>query len=242
MVLYFLQGGPSHVFAILNGSERDVMHGIRTIVVNVNFHTMFCTFNNLDIVIRDIFDPIHVQVPLRLINTVMIITCAICKRFELDILIGDPDMLRFIRQNVRFFLLCFGEVSDMIHSQDIPASIRRTHEDMLTDISQYLNRLERLIRRRLRELVNRNEEPNSNLNQQNVFSPKYLKDEESLISCPILKEKLASSSKTLVEAAADDLCTVCLEVKISTRENFAILDKCAHLFCRQCIKQWFKTA
>ena len=242
MVMYFLQSRQSHL-ALVTGLERDVMHRICTISEQSDNHTMFYNLYHLDVVIRSIFNSNHAEVPFRLINTVMIITYKISKNCESEISeLSNRDILRSVRRNVLIFLLCFREVSDIISSQDNPAAIKTTHEDMLSTVGQYLNHLDRLIRRRLRELVNRNQEPIFNLNQQNVLGPKYLKDEESLNSCPRLKEKLASSNKTLVEAAADDLCSVCLEENISARDNFAILDKCAHLFCQLCIDRWFKTA
>ena len=77
---------------------------------------------------------------------------------------------------------------------------------------------------------------------ENFPVPTLLNDEESLSSCPVLKDKLASSTATLLDAAPDDICTVCLNAKISAKENFAILDKCVHLFCQVCIEKWFENA
>ena len=242
-MLYFLQGGPSHVFTMADGLERDLVHRIRAIAGQSDYHTVFCFSSNLRDLIRDILDPYNVQVPFRIINTIMLVTYKICKKFEPELrLLNDCHMLHLIRQKFTFFVNCFAGISDIISCQDIPESINRMHREMLLTVGQYLNRLIRLICRKLRELAYRNQAPNFNLNQQNVLPPKYLKDEESLISCPSLKEKLASSSKTLVEAAADDFCSVCLGGNILTQENFAILNKCAHLFCQPCIKQWFKNA
>ena len=72
--------------------------------------------------------------------------------------------------------------------------------------------------------------------------PTFLKDDESLNQCPGLKDKVASSIKTVTEQATHDICTICLERKPSTQKNFAILDNCVHLFCRICIKIWFTLA
>ena len=65
------------------------------------------------------------------------------------------------------------KVIDIVYSQDISASIIIPQADMLTVIGQYLNSLDRYIRLRLIQYVNRSEAPNSNINQQNVLSPKY---------------------------------------------------------------------
>ena len=72
--------------------------------------------------------------------------------------------------------------------------------------------------------------------------PTYLETKESLDICPDLKDKLASSTKILMDVTANVLCSICIDEAISKQENFAILDKCVHLFCRPCIRQWFKTA
>ena len=69
--------------------------------------------------------------------------------------------------------------------------------------------------------------------------PKFLKDRESLNKCPSLKDNLSSSTKYLTEQTSPNRCSVCLERDISIKENFAILDKCVHLFCRICINRWF---
>ena len=78
--------------------------------------------------------------------------------------------------------------------------------------------------------------------QNNFEEVMFLTDEESLNRCPGLKDKLASSTKTLVDAAADDSCSVCLGSNVSSEEDFAILDACVHLFCKRCISRWFTTA
>ena len=81
-----------------------------------------------------------------------------------------------------------------------------------------------------------------NRSSKPTYEPTFLNTKESLNICPDLKDKLTSSAETLLGTAANDICSICIEETISEQENFAILDKCVHLFCSLCISRWFEKA
>lgn len=53
------------------------------------------------------------------------------------------------------------------------------------------------------------------------------------------KFETAESLTQILEEAGQKNCSICLKEDITTR-NFAILDKCKHLFCHDCITVWFQ--
>lgn len=123
---------------------------------------------------------------------------------------------------------------DSMHSEQFPSDIATVFEEACLGISVNFSSVKIELLQRIDFLASHHVLINHH--------PIILENEESLTKCPGLKDKLASSSKTLLDAAADVICSVCLFTDLSSQEDFAILDKCAHLFCKDCTKRWFEVA
>ena len=125
-------------------------------------------------------------------------------------------------------------IVDSVDSETLPIYIKCLYAELLCHKTLHVYVIHLTLNQHIAVLRNQT--------RQNNRRPTHLEDEESIQKCPGLKEKLASSTKTLVEQTADDSCSVCMEREISKTENFAILDNCVHLFCQNCIKKWFTKA
>lgn len=163
--------------------------------------------------------------------------------FQLTILIGffrriketagvrdylTMEAVEQMKRNIGFHCKWVDKLKQRVDQQGLPYLVTDTYTKLLSDISSFSGIMHRSICQEIEKLMN---PPLST----------FLKDEESLENSPHLKDKLVLSTKQLVDAASNDICTICIVKKISTQEDFAILDKCAHLFCRTCIGAWLET-
>lgn len=73
-------------------------------------------------------------------------------------------------------------------------------------------------------------------------SADYLLKQQIVENCPTLtlRQKLDQTESIAALIGCSDVgsCSICMEDNV-TQVNFAILDKCNHLFCKECIATWF---
>lgn len=214
--------------------EREALNSLRPIMKRNNTDSFAQKCEIIERIVVQTFNQSHTRIFSRSEMTILIMVhkifmLAFIGTEQYTILSEVPDTQRQVAKIVKWIL----NLRKRIRSSKLPREVKLSYGAFVFAKSLQIN----IVHLRLMQ----REEILRNPNLQNNRTPTFLKDEESLDTCPGLKDKLTSSTKTLMTAAGDDLCSICLQSKISTQENFAILNNCVHLFCRSCIGEWFKT-
>lgn len=144
---------------------------------------------------------------------------------QFDILVEAQDT----KDNFAYIFNWINTLLNTVHTYGLPLNVKAIYENFIFNKMCYYTSMYLDIKEEIEILQSSN-------------PPTYLRDNDSITLCPSLKDKLDSSTKTLVDATNEDICTVCIEKTISEQDNFAILDACVHLFCKLCIGKWFKDA
>ena len=224
--------------------EKQALNRLLPLAKHNNTYTISQKCQVMEVVVRGIFFGSQTEMSF---NSKMTVLTVLVKIIKSPFIRGDQfniisEVINMSRK-ITYIRGCITYLEINLGLQGFSSYVYRIYISSLNDKARQIDSFHEMLSERIDalsipiQLTHANRIPQNNL--ENVT---FLKDEESLNRCPSLKHKLASSTDTLVNSSSDDICSVCLVSTISTQTNFAILDKCVHLFCKLCIGKWFQTA